>query len=102
MPVPDGDVLPLLAYLVGGVDVQPDEVLHPVVAVHPSSVLPHLHQPCPDVLGGSPDGDGQRGLLGGIGDELVAGQDRGGLVGSGSPSPPRVQGLHAQGLPRPR
>ena len=72
-PFPDREVLPLRVDLPGAVDVQADEVLQPVVAVHPAAVLTDLHQPPPHLVGRCVHRDGSGWSVGRLGDELVAG-----------------------------
>jgi hypothetical protein len=76
-----GEVLPLLADLVGAMDVQPDQVLQPVVAVHAAAVLADLHQPGPHLFGRGGDGYREGHLVGRLGHELVTGQLGGDLLG---------------------
>jgi uncharacterized membrane protein len=48
--VADGELLPLVVDPVGVVDLQPEQVLHPRVAVEATAVGAHLHQPRPHRL----------------------------------------------------
>ena len=66
-------MLPVLADLVGVVDVQPEQVFQPFVAVHAAAVLTDLHQPTPDDVGWGLDGDGVRRGGDRTGDDVIAG-----------------------------
>jgi len=95
-PVPGGEVLPLVADLVGGVDVQAHEVLCPVVAVHAAAALADLHEPGPHPLGRRVDRHPEGRVLGRAGHQLVAGQRRVDLVGGRAPVASRVHRLQPE------
>ncbi|HWT77854.1 MAG TPA: hypothetical protein VN648_03505, partial [Candidatus Methylomirabilis sp.] len=57
-PVADGESLPLLTYLFSGMNVESNQVLQPVIAVHAAAVLPDLDQPSPDLVSRRVNGNG--------------------------------------------
>src|SRR5438874_5035082 len=77
--------LPLVHDVVGATNVEPGEVLEPVVAVETAPSLTHLRDPRPHICRRSADGDRPcRGQVG-VYQQLVARQGRGDFLRRGVP-----------------
>ena len=76
-PVADREVLPLVDDGVSVVDVEPEQIFQPRIAVEAAAVGAHLHQPGPDLLGWRGDRDRSRDLLHRWRCQLVTGQRHG-------------------------
>ena len=70
---------------VGVVDVAPEQVLEPVVAIEARFALPHLYEPRPHFSRGSANGNGVRSGKLGVGNELISGELLADFRGRGAP-----------------